>query len=134
VAVWSGGGHSVFLDDDGALTITSKDGSSVVLTDTGAITVTAGTGASVTVNVDDGQTVNIGDLSAVKLLKALASETHIASAFRYGTLPGNFAPNDGGVLALNNAANFIDGTAVVPPAIPGNSLTVAAGTDKALGS
>jgi hypothetical protein len=133
-AMWTGGGHSLVMDDEGGITLTAKDGSSVVLSTTGSITINAGPNASITINVDAGQVVDIGQAAAERLLEAPNSTSHLAAALRYGTLPGNFAPNDGGVLALTNAAAFIDGTAVVPPAIPGNSLTVAAGTEKARGT
>ncbi len=131
-SVWSAAGHQIVLDDDGELTITAKDGSSVVFAVSGAITINAGTGASITVNVDNGgPDVKIGDVGAVTLLKALASQTHIAGAATFATLPGNFIAMDGGVKAMSSFAAYILG---VPPAVPGQSLVQNAATSKAKGT
>ena len=114
--------------------ITGKDGATIELPDTGGVVVTAAALADVTVNVDNGQSVNVGDLAAVALLKAQAAQQHIVAAAQYATLPGNFAPQDGGVLAFTNFAAFLAGTAVIPPAIFGNDLVNAAATTKAKGT
>jgi phage gp45-like len=129
-SVWTAAGHQVLLDDDGALTITSKDGSSVVLETSGAITITAGTAASIRINVDTGEDVRIGDLGATSLLKALAAQNHIAAAAAFAILPGNFIPNDGGLKLMQSFAAYISGLPPAPPV----SLSDAAGTEKAKGS
>ena len=49
-------------------------------------------------------------------------------ALLYGA--ANFIAQDGGVSALTAAAGYLDGTAIIPPAIPGNDLVNAAATDK----
>lgn len=116
VAVWTVGGHEIYLDNDGGLTITAR-----ALSD-------------VTIIVDGGQSVNVGDALATALLKAQAAQDHLAQAAAYAIQPGNFAPNDGGVLAFTNFAAFLTGAAVIPPAIPGNSLVNAAATTKAKGT
>lgn len=116
VVVWTVGGHQIYLDDDGGLTITAR-----ALSD-------------VTIIVDGGQSVNVGDALAAALLKAQAAQDHLAQAAAYAIQPGNFAPNDGGVLAFTNFAAFLTGTAVIPPAIPGNDLVNAAATTKAKGT
>lgn len=116
VAVWTVGGHEIYLDDDGGLTITARSLSDV------------------TIVVDGGQSVNVGDALAAALLKAQAAQDHLVQAALYATQPGNFAPNDGGVLAFTNFAAFLNGTAIVPPAILGNDLVNAAATTKAKGT
>jgi len=133
-ALWSAGGHVVYLDDDGSLTITSKDGATIELPDAGGIVITAAPAADITLVADDGQSVNVGDALAAALLKAQAAQDHMAQAAAYAIQPGNFAPNDGGVLAFTNFAAFLNGTAVVPPAILGNDLFNAAATTKAKGT
>ena len=116
VVVWTVGGHEIYLDDDDGLTITARSLSDV------------------TIIVDGGQSVNVGDALAVALLKAQAAQDHLVQAALYATQLGNFAPNDGGVLAFTNFAAFLGGTAVIPPAIFGNDLVNAAGTTKAKGT
>lgn len=116
VAVWTVGGHEIYLDDDGGITITARSLSDVTIT------------------VDNGQSVNVGDALAVALLKAQAAQNHLAQAAAFAIQPGNFAPNDGGVLAFTNFAAFLTGTAIIPPAIPGNDLVNAAATTKAKGT
>lgn len=116
VAIWTAGGHEIYLDDDGGLTITARSLSDV------------------TIIVDDGQSVNVGDALAAALLKAQAAQDHLAQAAAFAIQPGNFAPNDGGVLAFTNFAAFLNGTAIIPPAIPGNDLVNAAATTKAKGT
>jgi hypothetical protein len=113
-ALWTAAGHVIYLDDDGGITITARSLSDV------------------TVIVDDGQVVNVGDALAAVLLKAQASQNHLVAAATYAAQ--NFAPNDGGVLAFTNFAAFLDGSAIIPPAIPGNDLVNAAATTKAKGT
>lgn len=115
-ALWTVGGHVVYLDDDGGITITARSLSDV------------------TIVVDDGQVVNVGDALAAALLKAQAAQNHFVQAAAYAIQPGNFAPNDGGVLAFTNFGAFLAGTAVIPPAIFGNDLVNAAATTKAKGT
>jgi len=134
VSVWTAGGHLIALDDDGGLTITGKDGAVIDIADTGKITITAASLADIDIIVDGGQSVNVGDALAVALLKAQAAQTHLVQAAAYATQPGNFAPQDGGVLAFTNFGAFLAGTAIVPPAIPGNDLVNAAATTKAKGT
>ena len=115
-ALWTVGGHVVYLDDDGGITITARSL------------------ADVTIIVDDGQVVNVGDALAAALLKAKLTQNHLVQAAAYATLPGNFAPNDGGVLSFTNFGAYLAGTAIAPPAVPGNDLVNAAATAKARGS
>ncbi len=89
---WTGSGHSVLLEEDGDLTITSKDGSTVVLGSAGQITISAGPLASVTVNVDVGQSVNVGGPGAVALTKWQALLTAMTALLAAGAL----APGSGG--------------------------------------
>ena len=133
-ALWTAGGHVIYLDDDGGLMITSKDGAVIELPTNGGIVLSAAALADVTINVDNGQSVNIGDVLAAALLKAQAAQNHLVLAATYATLPGNFAPMDGGVLAFTNFAAFLNGTAIIPPALPGNDLVNAAATTKAKGT
>lgn len=63
-ALWTAGGHVVYLDDDGGLTITSKDGAVIELPDTGGVVVTAASLADITLVVDGGQKVKLGDATA----------------------------------------------------------------------
>jgi phage gp45-like len=126
-ALWCVAGHTILLDNDDALTITSKDGSSIVLASSGAITITAGTAASITIDVDGGQSVNVGGPGAVEMLKAALAETFLAAAATFGS--GAAVPNDGGKVALAQMALYITGTIPAPP--PG--LATAAGTTKAKG-
>jgi phage gp45-like len=126
-ALWCVAGHTILLDNDDALTITSKDGSSIVLASSGAITMTAGTAASITINVDLAQDVNIGGPGAVEMLKAALAEVFLAAAATFGS--NSAVPGDGGKTALAQMALFITGTLPAPP--PG--LASAAGTTKAKG-
>jgi len=67
-ALWSAGGHVVYLDDDGDLTITGKDGGTVTIAGTtGAITVEAAAGASINITVGLGASVNVGGPGALAL-------------------------------------------------------------------
>jgi len=116
VALWTAGGHEIYLDDDGGIVVTARSLSDV------------------TVLVDDGQVVNVGDALAAALLKAQLAQNHLVQAAAYAIQLGNFAPNDGGVLAFTNFAAFLNGTAIIPPAIPGNDLVNAAATTKAKGT
>jgi hypothetical protein len=68
VVVWTVGGHTITLDDDGDLVVAGKDGGTVTIAaTTGAITVEAATGASVNINVGVGASVNIGGPGAAAL-------------------------------------------------------------------
>jgi hypothetical protein len=116
VAIWTVGGHEIYLDDDGGIVVTARSLSDV------------------TILVDDGQVVNVGDALAAALLKAQLAQNHLVQAAAYAIQLGNFAPNDGGVLAFTNFAAFLNGTAIIPPAIPGNDLVNAAATTKAKGT
>jgi hypothetical protein len=67
-ALWSAGGHVVYLDDDGDLTVTGRGGGTVVINGTtGAITVEAAAGASINITVGVGASVNIGGPGAAAL-------------------------------------------------------------------
>jgi hypothetical protein len=67
-ALWTAGGHVVYLDDDGDITVTGRGGGTVVINGTtGGIVVNAGTGADVTINVDVGASVNVGGPGALAL-------------------------------------------------------------------
>jgi phage gp45-like len=66
-AIWTAAGHSILLDDDGGILLTSKDGATIDIPATGAINVTAGTGASITLNVDPGAFVDAGGTFALAL-------------------------------------------------------------------
>lgn len=66
-ALWCVAGHTILLDNDSDLNITSKDGAVIVLPVSGGVDITAGPGASVNVNVDVGAFVNIGGAGAVAL-------------------------------------------------------------------
>jgi hypothetical protein len=68
-ALWCAGGHVVYLDNDGSLTITGKDGGEIEVTDTGKITINAAALASIEIYVGAGQTVKVGDALAVALTK-----------------------------------------------------------------
>jgi hypothetical protein len=130
-ALWTAGGHVVYLDDDGDLTVTGKGGGTVVINGTtGAISVNAGTGVDVSINVDALASVLVGDGTAVSLLKALATQNFLAQAIAFVLLPGNFIPNDGGFKAFQSFLAYITGT---PPAPPGG-LANAAETAKAKGT
>ncbi len=83
-AQWTAAGHQILLDDDGDLTITSKDGSSVVFASTGEITLTAGTGANITLNVETLQSVNLGGAMAVTLTKWLALSSAMTALLNAG--------------------------------------------------
>jgi hypothetical protein len=62
-ALWTAAGHVIYLDDDGGLTITSKDGAVIELPDTGGVVVTAASLAGITLVVDGGQ-IKLGDDTA----------------------------------------------------------------------
>lgn len=62
-ALWTAGGHVVYLDDDGSLKITSKDGAVIELPDTGGVVVTAAPASGITLVVD-GATIKLGDATA----------------------------------------------------------------------
>jgi hypothetical protein len=53
-ALWTAAGHVIYLDDDGGLTITSKDGSVITMAASG----------SIVVEVAGGQTIKLGDNTA----------------------------------------------------------------------
>jgi phage gp45-like len=67
-ALWTAGGHVIYLDDDADLTVTGKDGGTVVIKATsGAINIDAATGANVTITVGPGASVNVGGVGALPL-------------------------------------------------------------------
>jgi len=67
-ALWTAGGHVVYLDDDGDLTITGKDGGTVTIAaTTGAITIEAAPGANINITVGAGSSVNVGGPGAAAL-------------------------------------------------------------------
>lgn len=107
-ALWCAGGHVIYLDDDGSLSITSKDGAVIDLPISGGVTITAATGASITINVGVGQSVNVGDALAVPLLKAQDAETFLAAAANAVTgtpdVVAGFVTFAGLLLGLANAA------------------------------
>lgn len=53
-ALWTAAGHVIYLDDDGGLTITSKDGSVITMAASG----------SIVISVAGGQTIKLGDNTA----------------------------------------------------------------------
>lgn len=126
-AHYTAAGHVILLDDDGGITITSKDGAVIDMPVTGAITISAGPSANVTINVDAGASANIGDATAVALLRAQLTETFLSAALTFGANAS--IPNDGGKAGLLAAAAFVEGVLPAPP--PG--LASAAGTTKAKG-
>ena len=68
VVIWTVGGHTITLDNDGDLVVAGKDGGTVTIAaTTGAITVEAGAGASININVGVGASVNIGGPGAAAL-------------------------------------------------------------------
>jgi len=127
---WTAAGHQVVLDDDDALTVTGKDAQSMVMDADGNMSITLALNKSLTINVTGTGDVKIGGPGAVELLKAQASQTHISGAANFAALPGNFAPNDGGVKAMQSFAAYILG---IPPAPPGQSLVQTSATTKAKG-
>jgi phage gp45-like len=129
-AAWTAAGHQVVLDDDDALTVTGKDGQSMVMEASGNMTITLAANKSLTINVTETGDVKIGGPGAVELLKAQASQTHIAGAATFATTPGNFIPNDGGVKAMQSFAAYILG---ILPAPPGQSLVQTSATTRAKG-
>lgn len=68
-ALWTAGGHVIYLDDDGGLAITSKDGAVIELPVNGKIKLTAAALADIEIYVDALQSVNIGDALAESLTK-----------------------------------------------------------------
>ncbi len=124
VVLWTDGGHTVALDDDGGVLVTAKDGSTIDLDTTGAITMTAATGSDVTINVSAGAFVNIGGAGAVKLITD-ALESYLATAFTSALV----TPGDGGSTFKTWMASRLTG---VPPGGP-PALKTATATTRARG-
>lgn len=78
--IWTTAGHQIYLANDGALTVTSKDGATIVMPASGKVQISAAALADIDLTVDVGQSVNIGDALAVALLKAQAAETYLVAA------------------------------------------------------
>jgi len=83
-ALWTAAGHVVYLDDDGGLTITSKDGAVIELPTNGKITINAAALAGIEVYVGVGQTVKIGDALAEALTKWSALSSAMTAMFNAG--------------------------------------------------
>lgn len=117
-AVWTVSGHKIVLENDGDLTITSKEGATVTLATGGGITITAGTGTSVTINVDTGQSVNIGGLLAL----ALTIWPHLSSALTAMLNAGvAFVGTAGDPAGLNAGAAFAAALAAFNLSVGANS-------------
>ena len=84
VAVWSAAGHQVYLDDNGSLTITSKDGAVIELLASGKITITAAALADIDIAVGLGNSVNIGDALAESLTKWSALSSAMTALLNAG--------------------------------------------------
>jgi hypothetical protein len=106
-ALWTAGGHVIYLDDDGDLTVTGRGGGTVVINGTtGEITVNAGTGVDVTINVDVGASVNIGGAGAL----ALALGQKVVDAIDATLAGGIVIVGDGGAnlkLTMTTAWNLV---------------------------
>lgn len=83
-ALWTSAGHEVYLDDDGGLTITSKDGAVIELPTDGKITINAAALAGIEIYVSVGQTVKIGDALAEALTKWQALSAAMTAMFNAG--------------------------------------------------
>jgi hypothetical protein len=95
-ALWTAGGHVVYLDDDGDIIIEGKDGGTVTIAGTtGAITVEAASGASIDITVGLGASVNVGGPGA------------LARALGQKVIDGIDAMLAGGVpIAMDGGANL----------------------------
>lgn len=83
-ALWSAAGHVIYLDNDGSLTVTSKDGAIIELPNTGGVVVTAASLADITLNVDVGHSVNAGGPAATALVKDAENTAKMNAAFAAG--------------------------------------------------
>lgn len=86
--LWTAGGHSIALADDGAITITSKDGSMITLD----------TAGSIALDVGVGQLVTLGDVPLSDFLaKVTALESAMTALLTAGaaTLPSPGAGTNG---------------------------------------
>jgi hypothetical protein len=104
-ALWTAGGHVVYLDDDADLTVTGKDGGTVVIkATTGAINIDAATGANVTITVGIGASVNVGGVGALPLTIWGPLSVAMAAMFAAGKLNPNGGPAFVAAEAAWNAA------------------------------
>jgi hypothetical protein len=92
VAVWSAGGHVIYLDDDGGLSITSAAGAVIDLPISGKITITAATLADIDLVVDVGQSVNAGGIGALPLTIWGPLSVAMTAMFAAGKLNPNGGP------------------------------------------
>jgi hypothetical protein len=104
-ALWTAGGHVVYLDDDADLTVTGKDGGTVVIkATTGAINIDAATGANVTITVGVGASVNVGGVGALPLTIWGPLSVAMTAMFAAGKLNPNGGPAFVAAEAAWNAA------------------------------
>jgi len=83
-ALWTAGGHVIYLDDDGGITITSKDGAVIELPANGKVTINAAALAGIEIYVGGGQTAKIGDALAEALTKWQALSAAMTAMFNAG--------------------------------------------------
>lgn len=110
VVLWSAAGHQVYLDNDGSITITSKDGAVITLDTNGNVKIEVGVGKSVLVGDDLAE-------SLIKFTKFMQNMDDACDA-AIATPPTPMAGNNGSLaftnfkaaMALANASNPPDTT------------------------